>query len=692
MKPKGGMEREAGPPPTRREEVSEELHGVRISDPFRWLEGSADPEVLDWTAAQNRHTAALLGGRPGRERTRSRLATLLAIGVQGRPVERGGRYFHMRREGADQNQPILYVREGVGGTDRALVDPNRLREDGTAAIDWWFPSVDGRLLACGVSEGGDEKSTLRVYEVETGRPLPDVIPRTRYCSLAWLPDGSGFLYTRYPAPGEVEPAMEDYNRHLFRHRLGEDPTGDRKLFGEGRDMEEMLEIDLSPDGRHLVVMAFEGWTRSDLFVIELADPSAPCRPIAEGIDAIFRGEVIAGVLYLLTNWQAPRYRLLAVDLNRPEPSAWREIIPEGEGVLEQAVIARSGIVAHTMRDASSSLSLHRPDGAPDRGIELPQLGTIDGLSGRHDSDELFFGFSSTTIPPTVHRLDVRTGATSVWERVEVDLDLGAYEVRQVFYRSKDGTRVPMIVAHRRDLLLDGSNPTLLYGYGGFNVSLTPVFSRALTLWLERGGVYAQASLRGGREYGEEWHRSGMRSHKQNVFDDFIAAAEWLVGERYTRPERLAIRGGSNGGLLAGAVITQRPDLFRAAIISVPLLDMIRYHRFLIARLWIPEIGSAESPVEFHWLRAYSPYHRVEDGVSYPAVLLTTAAGDSRVDPMHARKMAARLQEATASGHPVLLRVGTRAGHGAGKPLSKLIEESTDDWTFLFWQLGMEEAP
>ena len=689
MKPKRRTAGETGPPPTRREEVSEDLHGVRITDPFRWLEGGADPEVRDWTAAQNRHTAALLGGRHGRERTRSRLAALLAIGVQGRPVERGGQYFHMRREGAGQNQPILYVREGVRGSDRALIDPNRLRQDGTAAIDWWFPSQDGRLLACGISEGGDEKSTLRVYEVDTGRPLPDVIPRTRYCSLAWLPDGSGFFYTRYPAPGEVDPSVKDYNRHLFLHHLGDDPAADRKIFGEGRDMEEMLQIDLSPDGRHLVVMAFEGWTRSDLFVIDVADPDAPCRPIAEGIDSIFRGGVIAGTLYLMTDWKAPRSRLLAVDLDRPESSAWREIIPEGEGVLEQAVIARSGIVAHTMRDAISYLSLYRSDGARDREIELPQLGTIDGLSGRHDSDELFFGFSSTTIPPTVHRLDTRTGATTIWEAVEADLDLGAYEVRQVFYHSKDGARVPMIVAHRRDLVLDGSNPTLLYGYGGFNVSLTPVFSRALVVWLERGGVYAQASLRGGSEYGEEWHRSGSRENKQNVFDDFIAAAEWLVSERYTSPKRLAIRGGSNGGLLAGAVITQRPDLFRAAIIAMPLLDMIRYHRFLIARLWIPELGSAETREGFNWLRAYSPYHRVEDGVAYPAVFLTSAEGDSRVDPMHARKMAARLQQATASGHPVLLRIGTRAGHGAGKPLSKLIDESADDWTFLFWQLGME---
>ncbi len=677
------------PPPTRRETVIENLHGVRIADPYRWLERGDDPEVGRWIAAQNDHADAAFASRPGRSRVRERLASLLSIGAVGTPVERAGRYFHARREGREQDQPILHVREGLRGPDRPLVDPNRMSDDGTAALDWWYPSEDGALLACGLSHGGDERSTLRVFDVSSGRTLPDVIPHTRYCSLAWLPDGSGFFYTRYPDPCEAVPGEGDYNRHLFLHRLGDDPGRDRKVFGDGRDPEEMLEIALSPDGRHLVIMAFEGWSRSDLFVLDAADPRMTCRPAAEGIDAIFRGEVIDGVLYVLTNRDAPRYRLMATGAAEPASAPWREVIPEGEDVLDQALVTRAGIVTHGVRDAASRILLHDPDGGGARPIALPAPGTVEHLSGRHGSDEVFFGFSSFTVAPVIQRLDVTTGKMSTWEAVNASVDLSPFEVRRSFCRSRDGTRVPILLAHRRGVRLDGSNPTLLSGYGGFNISQTPAFSRALVLWLERGGVFAQACLRGGGEYGESWHRAGMRERKQNVFDDFIAAAEWLVRERYTGPDRLAIRGGSNGGLLAGAAITQRPDLFRAAIIAVPLLDMIRYHRFQIARLWIPEYGSAEHPEEFRWLYAYSPYHRVEDGVSYPAVLLKTAEGDSRVDPMHARKMAARLQSASTSGLPVLLRTQRRAGHGVGKPLSKLIDEATDDWTFLLWQLGME---
>jgi prolyl oligopeptidase len=668
----------------------ETIHGVEVPDPYRWLEDGESAEVRAWTAAQNVHTRAHLEARPGRQATRERLARLLAIGTLGTPVGRGERVFHTRRE-AGQDQPVLYVRTGSQGADRALVDPNTTGPDRTATIDWWYPSEDGALVAYGMSTSGDEKSTLRIVRSDTGEHLPDVIPHTRYCSLAWLPDGSGFYYTRYPAPGEVPAGEENYNRHVYLHRLGDDPARDPKIYGQQRDPREMIEISISPEGRWLVLTVHEGWSRSDLYAMDLKTEERPLVTVAEGIDALFGGQAIGDTLYLLTNHEAPRYRLFAVDLRRPQRERWRALIPQKEAVLSQAVVAGGRIVAHYLQDAASRIVVHDLDGRPVRDVPLPALGTVETVTGRHDGTDAFWGFSSFTVPPAVYRYDVRTGSVERWRQVASDVDLSGVEVRQVFYPSRDGTRVSMFLVHRKGLKRDGRNPTILFGYGGFNVSETPVFSRATVLWLERGGVYALANLRGGGEYGEGWHRAGMRDRKQNVFDDFLAAAEWLIKKKYTRSERLAIYGGSNGGLLVGAAMTQRPDLFRAVVCAVPLLDMVRYHHFRIAKLWVPEYGSAEKPDEFRWLHAYSPYHRVRDGLRYPAVLLTTAESDSRVDPMHARKMAALLQAATASGRPVLLRTETRAGHGAGKPVSKLIDEATDTWTFLAWQLGMEEG-
>jgi prolyl oligopeptidase len=678
------------PPAARTEELVEQVHGVAIADPYRWLEDSGRDDVRRWVDAQNDYTHALLAARPAVGALRSRLASLLSIGTLDAPEVRGRRYFYTRREGT-QNQPILYVREGRTGKDRVLVDTNRLSQDGTAALDWWFPSEDGALLAYGVSTSGDEKSTLRVIEVGSGRELPDVITRTRYCALAWRPDDSGFFYTRYPAPGKGPEGAENYNRHLFFHRLGDDPEKDAKVFGEGRRPEEMLDVSLSPDGRYLTVVAAEGWSRTDLYLKDLKTEGSSFVPVAEGLDAIFQGEVVGDTLYMLSNWEAPRYRLFAVDLKRPQREHWKVLIPESNAVLSQVKVVGGRIAAVYLKDASSRLAMHGADGTRLRDIPLPALGTIQGLTGRHDGQEVFFGFSSFTVPPTVYRHDLKGATTDVWDRVKTDVDLSGFEVKQVFYPSKDGTRIPMFLVHRRGLRLDGTHPTLLHGYGGFNISETPEFSRGIVVWLERGGVFAEANLRGGGEYGEAWHRAGMLDKKQNVFDDFVAAAEWLIASKYTSKERLAIRGGSNGGLLVGAALTQRPDLFRAVVCEVPLLDMVRYHNFQIARLWVPEYGSAESPEQFRWLYAYSPYHHVTPGTAYPAVLLATADSDSRVDPMHARKMAARLQVATSSDRPILLRTESKAGHGIGKPVSKQIEDATDIWSFLFWQLGLETA-
>ena len=677
-------------PATRTQEVVDTVHGVRISDPYRWLEDGDSVEVKAWVEAQNSYAASLLQARPGRARVRERLAGLLSIGTIGAPEVRGQRYFHTRREGTVQNQPILYVRQGLDGADRPLVDPNPMSGDGTAALDWWYPSRDGSLLAYGVSTGGDEKSVLKVRDVATGKDLPVVIPHTRYCSLAWLPDNSGFFYTRYPAPGSVPAGQENYNRHVFFHRLGTDPVDDPEIFGAERRPEEIIQIDLSPDGRWLTAMVFDGWTRSDLLVRELSRQGSRFVPVAQGLDALFMGGVVDGTLYVRTNFAAPRYRLLAVDPAHPERPGWKILIPESDAVLSQFLVVGGQVVTLAMKHASSRVAVHGPDGARLRDIPLPGLGTIERLSGEHDGKEAFFDFSSYTVPPLVTRCDLETRTTTVWGKVAADVDLSRFEVEQVFFPSKDGTRLSMFIVSLKGLKRDGANPTLLYGYGGFDVSQMPEFSRALVLWLERGGVFAEVNLRGGGEYGEAWHRAGMLEKKQNVFDDFAAAAEWLIGKKYTRPDRLGIRGGSNGGLLVGAALTQRPELFKTVVCQVPLLDMVRYHSFRIARLWVPEYGSAESPDQFRYLHAYSPYHHVRKGAAYPSVLLTTADSDSRVDPMHGRKMAALLQTSTGSGQPILLRTETRAGHGIGKPLSKQIDEAADVWTFLFWQLGLEQ--
>jgi prolyl oligopeptidase len=677
------------PPRTRTVDLVEELHGVPVADPYRWLEQGEAPEVRRWVDEQNEFTRSLLQNREGRADLRRRLSELLSIGTITPPRVRNGRYFFIRRDGGDQDQPVLYVREGPSGRDRALIDPNVMSEDGTTAIDWWYPSRDGALVAYGVSTRGDEKSTLKIIEVDSGKDLPDRIPHTRYCSLAWLLDGSGFYYTRYPAPGEVAEGEENYNRHLYLHRIGDDPATDRRIFGDGRRPEEMIDIDMSPDGRHLVIMVQEGWRRSDLYVRDLTREDDGLLTIAEGIDALFTGEVIDGTLYLHTNWKASRYRLLAVDLQRPEQERWRTLLPERKSVLSQARVVGDRIVTLELENASSRVRVFAMDGRPLREIALPALGTVDQINGPHDGHEAFFDFSSYGVPPTVFRYDVERDEVDVWSRIEAPVNLDEFEVKQVFYPSKDGRRISMFVVHRKGIELNGSHPTLLYGYGGFNINLTPRFSPSRVMWLERGGIYAEANLRGGGEYGEEWHRAGMLDNKQKVFDDFIAAADWLVAERYTERDRLAIMGGSNGGLLVGAALTQRPEMFRAVVCMVPLLDMVRYENFRIARLWAPEFGSASDPEQFRWLHAYSPYHRVEAGTAYPAILIGSAECDSRVDPMHACKMAARLQAGSSSGLPVLLRMETEAGHGAGKPVSKVIDASTDVWSFLFWQLGME---
>ena len=677
-------------PPTPPEPLVETLHDTEVADPYRWLEDADSPRVQEWTDRQNEFTQQVLEANPEREALRARLTELFSIGTLLPPGPRrrpdgSWRYFYQRREG-NQNQPILYWRDGVHGADHLLIDPAAFSEDGTSALDWWLPSPDGSLLVYGISHHGDEKSTLRIRVVDTGEELPDEIPHTRYASIAWLPDGSGFYYTRYPEPGTVPAGEEDYWRKAYFHHLGDDWRADPEVFGAGRAREEMLSLAISPEGRWLAVSAYLGWSRSDVYLLDRTAPEAGFVPVAEGMDALFLPDPQPDALYLRTNLHAPRYRIVRVDPQQPQPELWTELVPEGEGVLDNHGIVGGRLVCEYLRNASSALEVRSLTGEHVCDVTLPAIGSLAGWGGEWDGDELFFGFVSFTHAPSVYRHVLSSGSTELWDRIEAPLNPEDFDARQVWYPSKDGTPISMFLVHRKGLEPDGNRPTLLYGYGGFNVSLTPSFIRGAYTLLERGGVYAMANLRGGGEYGEEWHRAGMLAQKQNVFDDCIAAAEWLIGQGYTRPERLALQGGSNGGLLVGAVVTQRPDLFRAAVCAVPLLDMVRYHRFRIARLWIPEYGDPDDAEQFRVLHAYSPYHHVRDGECYPALLITAAESDTRVDPLHARKFAARLQAAQGCERPILLRIETKAGHGAGKPISKVIDEQVDAWGFVLSQL------
>jgi prolyl oligopeptidase len=674
-------------PPTRTDQTLEVLHGEAIPDPYRWLENGDSEETRAWTEAQNRLTEAYLEAVPGRAGIRRRLEQLLTIGALSAPTPARGHYFYQRRDGT-QNQPVLYVRDGVEGEDRVLLDPNALNAEGTTAVDWFYPSDDGSLLAFGLSEDGSEESVLRIMERETGALRPERIPDTRACDLAWLPDASGFYYTRYPRAGEVPEEERQYHRTVYYHELGSDPAADPLVFKPARK-EHWPGVTVSPDGRWLLVTVARTFDQTDLYLQDRL-AGGPLAPVVQDEPFQFEGQLGNGILYIRSNLAAQTYGLYAAECRHPARGLWRELIaPRAEAVLDGVLITRRRLALSYLERASSRLRLAELDGSGMKDLPLPAIGSLFGWGGEADGEELFYAFSSYTVPPSVYRIDLTGDTTRLWRRVEAEIDPERFEVRQVDYPSRDGTPISMFIIHPRGLVRNGATPTYLTGYGGFNISMTPSFSRSMLLWLERGGMVAVPNLRGGGEYGEAWHAAGMLGAKQNTFDDFVAAAEYLIREGYTTPARLAIAGGSNGGLLMGAVLTQRPDLFRAVLVQVPLLDMLRYHRFRIARLWIPEYGSADDAEQFRWLRAYSPYHQVRDGVAYPAVMLATAESDSRVDPLHARKMAARLQAATSSHRPVLLRLEARAGHGAGKPVSKVLDELVDSWSFVAAELGLD---
>ncbi len=683
-----GVDKLSPYPPTRVEIVRDSLHGVAIEDPYRWLENGDSEEVREWVAAQNAYTTEILGKVPGREAIRERLETLMAAGRLGVTRPRGDRYFFTRRKG-EQNHAVLYLRRGLEAEPEVCIDINPLSEDGTLAMDWWEPSPDGRHVAYGLSEHGSENSTLYLRDVDSGKDLPLRIPRARHAEVAWDPDGRGFYYCRYPGPDEVPAGEESYHRSLYHHVLGTDWRED-PLIWHDEVKEAWPYARVSPDGRWLLVHVWLGHSKNWIYLRDLAEEDGEWRTVVKDVECSTEAYAAGGMIYLHSNHGAPNFRVLEADPAQPGIKHWRELISETRDALTDLRCVGGRLFARYLHDAHSVVRVFDPDGTYTGELDLPGLGSGGLPAGQWDGNEAFYGFESYFQPRSVYRYDIRRGESRLVDRVEIDVDVDPYVVKQVWFESTDGTPVSMFLVHRRGILLDGSHPALLTGYGGFSGNMTPHFSSVRFMLLERGFVFAVPNLRGGGEYGEAWHEAGMLGKKQNTFDDFLAAAEYLIEQDYTRPERLAIKGGSNGGLLVGAALVQRPELFRAVLCDVPLLDMLRYHRFLIARLWIPEYGCADDPAAFEWLRAYSPYHHVHSDTPYPAVLLSAAESDGRVDPLHARKMTAALQAATSSDLPVLLRQESKAGHGRGKPLRKVVDEIVDEWSFLFWQLEVEQ--
>ena len=667
------------PPPTEVREVVDTLHGVDVPDPYRWLEDQEAPETRAWIDAQNAYTDTVLGALPGREELRAQTASVLQRDVVGLPNERGGRYFYSKR-GADQDLSVIYVRDGLDGEDRVLIDPHPMSPDHSTSVALWDISDDGTRVAYAVREGGVDEVSIRVRDVDTGEDLADVLPAARYGVVTLAADGSGLYYERY---GDVTP------RVMF-HAFGTPMADDVQLFGEGYERHQIPVTVISDDGRWMAVHVIEGSSGpTEIHLKDLERDTPFVTAIADGVSESW-ADFAGGELVIVTNLDAPNKRVVLADPADPAFERWREVVPERDDVVVERVAALGGKLAVSyLQDVQPRVAIHELDGTHVRDIAFDTLGSVGGGAGRWTSDEAFFTFQTFHVPSTIYRYDVATGEQSVWAAPELPVDAAAYEVSQRWFTSKDGTDVPMFVVHRPDVAFDGSNPTLLTGYGGFNNSMTPWFSALATTWLESGGVFAQANMRGGGEFGEEWHRAGMLESKQNVFDDFIAAAEHLVAEGYTSPEHLAILGGSNGGLLVGAVSNQRPDLFGAVVCTYPLLDMVRYHQFLVAGFWVPEYGSSDDPEQFAYIHAYSPYHNVVDGGDYPATLYLSGDGDTRVAPLHARKMAALMQAKNGSDNPILLRYHTQAGHSGGQPVSQQIDEMVDTVSFLLWQVGRE---
>jgi len=666
------------PPVTRVDNVTDTLHGVSITDPYRWLEDQNSPETRAWINSQNEFSASVLGSLPSRNRIRERLTQLIKIDTIGVPFARGGRYFLTKRR-ADQNQGVIYVRNGLAGKDEVLLDPNTMSADQTTSVQIQDISADGKLMVYGVRQGGEDEVTISILDVDTRKELPDHLARGRI-GVSLKPDKTGFYYSKF---------TNNVGGRVYYHAMGSNEGSDVEIFGKGYGPAVFIGAQVSPDGHYLFLIASHGSAgdKAEIYFQDLKN-SGPITTIVNDVNAGFSIDAAGDHLFLLTNWNAANRHILDVDLKKPQRENWREIVPEGRSVINGFSVVGGKLFVDYLENAVSITKVFDATGKFVRDIALPSLGTASGMRGDWDRDEGFYTFSSFAQPATIYRYSVASGKQEVFARINVPVHSDQIEVKQVWYESKDKTKIPMFLVYKKGIKLDGSHPAFLTGYGGFNVSLTPGFSSLAAFWAESGGVYAVPSLRGGGEFGEKWHKAGMLANKQNVFDDFIGAAEWLIKNKYTSSAKLAISGGSNGGLLVGAAMTQRPELFRAVVCAYPLLDMIRYQSFLVARFWVPEYGSSENAEQFKYIYDYSPYQHVKKGEKYPAVLFVTGDSDTRVAPLHARKMAALVQASTGSDRPVLLHYNTKAGHSGGLPVSQQIDDQTDELSFLFWQLGV----
>jgi prolyl oligopeptidase len=671
-------------PDTRKADVVDELHGTSVPDPYRWLEDDNAEETKAWVTAQNRVTEDFLTTIPQRGEIRKRLADLWNFERTGSPQEFGGKWFFTHNTGL-QNQSVLKVSDTLDGEGRLLLDPNALSEDGTVALANFRPSEDGKLLGYSISRGGSDWNEILVRDVTTGKDTGDHLKWVKFSGISWAKDGGGFYYSRYDAPAEgAALTQKNEFQKLCFHTIGT-PQSEDLLIYERKDHPKWgFGGGLTEDGKFLAIQVTEGTDPKNRFFYKEAKAEAEVVELLADADASYDFIGNEGDLFFFrTDLKAPRHRVIAIDVKKPEREAWQEIIPESKDLLQGVTMVGGKLACEFLRDARSAITIYGLDGKKLRDVELPGIGSAGGFEGRKKDKETFYSFTSFTDPGAIYRYNLETGASKLWKRPKVGFNGAAYETKQVFVPSKDGTKVPVFITHRKGIKLDGSHRALLSGYGGFNISLSPGFSIGRAVWLERGGILAVANLRGGGEYGSEWHLAGTRLRKQNVFDDFIAAGEWLVKEKYTQPSKLAIQGGSNGGLLVGACMTQRPDLFGAALPAVGVMDMLRFHRFTIGWAWEKDYGSAEDPEEFKALLRYSPYHTLKPGTRYPATMVTTADHDDRVVPAHSFKFAARLQECQAKdGPPVLIRIDTSAGHGAGTALSKMIDRTADEWSFL----------
>ncbi|MBA2316887.1 MAG: S9 family peptidase [Euzebyales bacterium] len=679
-------------PPAPTSDVVDDYHGTKVADPYRPLEDTDAPETAAWIAAQNGLSEAWLGEVGARDEIRERLTELWDHPRVGVPFRRGGRWFQLRNSGL-QDQDVLYVMDAPSDDGRVLVDPNSLSDDGTVALMDTSVTDDGRLLAYATSAAGSDWLTWRVREVDTGTEHDDVVEWSKFAGAAWLPDGGGFVYGAYDPPGEGE-AHEAANRghKLLLHRLGSTQADDELVLADPANPQRVFSPEMTDDGRYLVVHVAEGTDRRNrVAYADLAAPQLEIRSLLDDFDAAYHFAGNDGAtFYFVTDLDATRGRVVAIDVTQPAREGWREVVAEGADTLEHARLMGDRLVVVALADASHRLRRYRLDGALDGEIALPGIGSVEGISGRAGEPDVHFGFTSFTRPVQVHHHDLGTGETRLVRAPDAGVDLDAFVTTQEFVASPDGTRVPVFLTRRREVSPSGAVPTLLWGYGGFNISVTPMFRAEWQVWIERGGLLAIPNLRGGGEYGSDWHEAGREDRKQNVFDDCLAVTEWLTRSGWTRPDRLALVGRSNGGLLAGACLTQRPEAFGAVVPEVGVLDMLRFHRFTIGWAWAADYGSADDPEAFRWLHAYSPLHRIQAGRAYPPTLVTTGDHDDRVVPGHSLKFTAALQAAQAGEAPVLIRVQTDAGHGLGKPTSVLIAERADVLAFLHRALDVDE--